>query len=142
MVSTLSQSEARDISSIGRRARRLLRDGARLKMPVTLMTVAVVLFSIFVAGGGIYDILVKPPAILGSGDAWTAVDPRSDQQTLSESVVSMFLTGTTFLGLLVSHRSAQVAYDRKKANIMLLMGISLIVLGLAGSYYLILLKLG
>ncbi len=141
MVFTLSQSEARDISSIGRRAKRLLRDGARIKMPVRLIAVAVVLFSIFIAGGGIYDILEKPPAILGSGSEWTAVAP-SGYQTLSESVVSMFLTGMTFLGLLVSHRSTQVAYDRKKANTMLLMGISLIVLGLAGSYYVILLKLG
>jgi len=115
-------------------------EGTGIKMPLRLLTVAVVLFSIFIVGGGIYDVLTNPPAIRRWGTGWTAIEPFSDEQTLSESLVSMILAGLTFAGLLVSYRSTQVAYDRRKANTMLLGGIALIVLGLAGSYYLIFLK--
>jgi len=99
------------------------------------------LFCIFIAGGGIYDLLDDPITLFpGSGGGWIAVHPYMGEQTLNESIVSMVLAFSTFTGLLVAHRSTKVAYDRKKANTMLLLGVSLILMGLAGSHYLMILK--
>ena len=43
-------------------------------------------------------------------------------------------------GLIVSYRSTRVTNDSKKANSMLAIGIALVLLGLAGSQYLMVLK--
>jgi uncharacterized membrane protein (DUF373 family) len=44
------------------------------------------------------------------------------------------------VGLIVSYRSTRVSGDIKKANYMLILGIALIIMGLAGSHYLLILK--
>lgn len=62
------------------------------------------------------------------------------EQTINESIVSMVLTLFMVGGLIVSYRSTQVTNDTKKANSMLAIGIALILLGLAGSQYLMILK--
>ena len=61
-------------------------------------------------------------------------------QTLNESIVSMLLTFSMFAGVYMSYRSTKVAFDQKKANMMLMLGIALTIIGLAGSQYLIVLK--
>jgi hypothetical protein len=43
-------------------------------------------------------------------------------------------------GLIVSYKSAKVTNDSKRANTMLVIGIALILMGLAGSHYLLILK--
>ena len=122
------------LSGLGRRGRR----GPRLSM--TLIAWAAVLFSAFIASGGVYDLLDDPLTVIPAGGGWVLVDPRPGEQTLNESLVVMILTMFMFTGMLVAHRSTQVVYDHKKANMMLILGITLILLGLAGSHYLIILK--
>lgn len=112
----------------------------RVRAPLTLITVAVVLFTAFIAGGGIYDLLDDPPAILPGPQGWIAVYPAMDKQTLNESILSMVFTVLVFVGLFTSYRSTQVAYDSKRATTMLILGIALILLGLSGSHYLLILK--
>ena len=99
-----------------------------------------ILFVAFIAGGGIYDLLDNPPSLYPVGGRWVAVHPFQGEQTINESIVSMALTLFTVGGLIVSYRSSQVTNDTKKANSMLAIGIALILLGLAGSQYLMILK--
>ena len=137
--------EARGISSISRRVKRLVgdlrhRSKTRLKVPLTLVTASIVLFTTFIVGGGIYDLLDNPQAIVPGGRGWVAVSPYMDKQTINESILSMVFTVLIFVGLLSSYRSTQVAYDSKRATTMLILGIALILLGLSGSHYLLILK--
>ena len=107
----------------------------------TVVSVALIVFTAFIAGGGIYDLLDDPPSIFpGPGGTWVAVHPYIGEQTINESIVSMVLTMFTVGGLIVSYRSTQVTNDSKKANYMLVIGLALILLGLAGSHYLMILK--
>lgn len=108
---------------------------------MTLIAWAVVLFTAFIAGGGIYDLLDDPLTIVpGPQGGWIAIHPYPGEQTLNESLVSMVLTVFMFGGMLIAYRSTQVTYDSKRANTMLIVGIALILMGLAGSHYLLILK--
>ena len=107
---------------------------------MTLIAWAAVLFFAFAAGGGIYDLLDNPISIWPGAGGWIAVHPYMAEQTLNESLVSMILTVFMFSGVLVAYKSTQVVYDSKKANTMLLIGIALVLMGLAGSHYLLILK--
>ncbi len=142
----IPERRQREISSIGRRIRRFLdnlsRGGVRApKSLKTLTLAAFVIFCVFIAGGGIYDLLDDPLSIVpGPGGTWLAIHPYMGEQTLNESVVAMFLNGCTFGGLLIAYKSSQETRDSKKANYMLVIGLILVLIGLAGSHYLLNLK--
>ncbi len=95
----------------------------------------------YIAGGGIYNLLDDPASILpGPGGTWLAIHPYAGEQTLNESIVAMFLNGCMIGGLLIAYKSSKETRDSKKANYMLVIGLALVLLGLAGSYYLVNLK--
>ena len=107
----------------------------------TLILVAFVIFCVFIAGGGIYNLLDNPLSIVpGPGGTWLVIHPYVGEQTLNESVVAMFLNLCMFGGLLIAYKSSQETRDSKKANYMLVIGLALVLLGLAGSHYLQILK--
>ena len=99
-----------------------------------------ILFTAFIAGGGIYDLLDNPPSLYPSGNRWVAVHPFQGGQTINESIVGMILTLFMVGGLIVSYKSAKISNDSRKASSMLAIGIALILMGLAGSHYLLILK--
>jgi len=111
-----------------------------MRAPLTLITVSLVLFTAFIVGGGIYDLLDNPPALLPGPKGWVAVHPYMSEQTLNESILSMIFTLLIFVGMFTAYRSTQIAYDSKRATTMLILGIALILLGLSGSHYLLILK--
>jgi hypothetical protein len=106
-----------------------------------LIAIAAVIICIIFIGGGIYDLLENPPSILpGPGGSWIAIHPLMGEQTLNESFVSIVLNSLTFIGLIMALKSTQVAYDSRKANTMLILSIALILLGIAGTHILMILK--
>ncbi|MEM4727042.1 MAG: hypothetical protein QXD04_02155 [Candidatus Bathyarchaeia archaeon] len=106
----------------------------------TLISVLVVVFTAFIAGGGIDNLIDRPPTIIGFSGLYVAVRGLQDEQTLMESALSMLFLTLTFLGLLTSYRSTRVVYDMRRASMTLFLGIALIALGLSGSFYLLSLK--
>ncbi|MCX6649257.1 MAG: hypothetical protein NTV61_07705 [Candidatus Bathyarchaeota archaeon] len=100
-----------------------------------------VILIIFILGGGVYDIIKHPAStMVTSSGAYTSISPYSGEQTINESIVSMFLYASGFAGLYLVYRSTQVLYDKSKANLNLMLGLGLAVVGFAGSYILMILK--
>jgi len=113
----------------------------RVRVPLALVTASVVFFTVFIVGGGIYDLLDNPLVIVAGPQGWISIHPLLGEQTLNESFLSMLFNILIFGGLFSSYRSTQIAYDSKRATTMLILGIALILLGLSGSHYLIRVKL-
>jgi hypothetical protein len=109
-----------------------------------VMAIGAVIFVIVVIGGGVYDIKNNPPAFVqtSSSGASSAIYPYLGDQTINESIVSMFLYIFAFLGLYLVYKSTQVLYDRSKANTMMLAGIGLALVGVAGAYVIFAIKGG
>jgi len=103
-------------------------------MPSRLLACSVILFCLFVLSGGIYNILETPPPYLPYGDRYLTLDPRLSEQTVYESIFIFLSNAAAFLGLWISYRSTQVAYDRSRANRYLVLGIALTLAGIIGSY--------
>jgi len=89
----------------------------RLTISPGVLAWASVLFCLFVISGGFYNILENPPPY------WPY-----------ESVFVFLSNASMFLGLWLSYRSTQIAYDRDKANRRLLLGIVFAAAGLLGNY--------
>jgi len=85
--------------------------------------------SIFLLGGGIYDILEKPYPYWVYRDGILFFYPQSLQyQLLGGSIIVMILYALGALGLLMVYQSAKYAHNPRHAAILLVVGTAFIVL--------------
>lgn len=121
-----------------RRSRGIQLGGFRV--PTNAVAWGAVIFSLFVLSGGVYNILENPPIYIPYGDRYLTLHPYLSEQTVYESIFVFICNSAALIGLWMSHRSAQVAYDRSKANRWLMLGIGLTLAGLSGTYLIIEMK--
>ena len=108
---------------------------------IALMAVAA---SIFLLGGGVYDIIEKPMAIVpgGAQGRWIFFWPyQLNAQSLNESIIVMLLYGIGFGGFWAMYQSTKYAYKPRQAFILLLAGAVLVILAYFGCETIINLKL-
>ena len=103
-------------------------------MPPSFLAWAIVLFCLFVISGGFYNILENPPPYIPYYDRILTLHPYLSDQTVYESIFVFLTNAAMFIGLWISYRSTQIAYDREKANRRLLIGIGFAIVGLFGNY--------
>jgi hypothetical protein len=113
---------------------------SKISIPKKYISFTVVLFCIFIVGGGIYNILESPPSIIPLQNGYSSLHPYSNEQTSTEGFVIMMINGAIIAGFYMTYRSTQVAYNRTAANRWLMVGIALIVLGFGGNFLILRLK--
>ena len=86
--------------------------------------------SLFLLGGGIYDILIQPiVAIVASGGRIISFYPYGiTEQLLLESVIIMVFYAMGFAGFLIAYRSTKYAYSPRQAYRFLLVGCVLLLI--------------
>ena len=92
-----------------------------------IVSASVVAFSLFLFGGGIYDLLIQPlVAIVGSTGRIISFYPFGiTDQLLLESVIIMIFYSMGVIGFLIAYRSTKYAYSPRQAYRLLLVGIAL-----------------
>lgn len=86
--------------------------------------------SVFLLGGGIYDILEQPIIAFVSGGRIIPYYPQAlNEQLLGESIASMVLYSFGIIGLILMYRSTKYAYNPREAFTWLLIGSVLLLLG-------------
>ncbi len=96
---------------------------------IFVTAVLVVAASLFLLGGGIYDILEKPLlAIVAAGGRIITYYPYAiNEQFLVESIIVMVLYAIGVAGFLVTYQSTKYAYRSRQAYRLLLVGCVLVV---------------
>jgi len=108
-----------------------------------LIQVATILLISFVAGGGMYTIIDRPPFMVlhpYTGRP-TMFHYIAGEQTLAETFASTFFNACTISGLIVSYNSTKIMNNPARANAQLVVGMALTSIGLGGSYYMLRLKI-
>jgi hypothetical protein len=100
------------------------------KPSLFVIGVLAVATSIFLLGGGIYDVLIKPiVAIVASGGRIISFYPYGiTEQLLLESVIIMVFYAMGFAGFLIAYRSTKYAYSPRQAYRFLLVGCVLLLI--------------
>jgi hypothetical protein len=109
-----------------------------LKPSAFLLASIAIAASIFLLGGGIYDILEQPIVAFISGGRIIPFFPQAlNEQLLGESVASMVLYSLGVVGLLLVYQSTKYAYSPREGFTMLLIGVLLFLVSWAiVSYFL------
>jgi hypothetical protein len=100
------------------------------KPSLFVVGILVVGASLFLLGGGIYDILIQPiVAIVASGGRIISFYPYGiTEQLLLESVIIMVFYAMGFAGFLIAYRSTKYAYSPRQAYRFLLVGCVLLLI--------------
>jgi hypothetical protein len=95
------------------------------RLLIAIITIAVV---IFLLGGGIYDILMKPIAgyNLGPGTILEFVPYQINEQFFSGSLAVMILYGLGVIGLLLIYRSTRYIRNPRQVSLLTEIGAALI----------------
>lgn len=123
------------MSKTGRRRR-----SSRIEIPKRYLQAGMVLYCIFILGGGFYNILENPPSIIPLQNGYSSLHPYYTSQTATEGYVVMITNLFIFMGFWMIYRSTQVSYDRTGANRWLMTGIVAVFAGLVSNYALIQIK--
>ena len=100
------------------------------KPSIFVTAVLVVAASLFLLGGGVYDLLEKPLlAIVAAGGRIITYYPYAlNEQFLIESIIVMILYAIGVVGFLLTYQSTKYAYRSRQAYRLLLVGCVLVVI--------------
>jgi hypothetical protein len=126
----MSKWFSKRISSLAFSLQKTYERIATAKPSIFVVAVAIVGLSLFLLGGGIYDILIKPiVAIVASGGRIITFYPFGlSEQFLSGSIIIMILYALGFVGFLVIYRSTKYASNPRLAYRLLLVGSALLLI--------------
>ncbi len=99
------------------------------KPSLFLVGMATVAASIFLLGGGLYDLLVQPEQGWYYGGRMIVFYPALNEQFLVGSLLIMIFGAMGFAGFLIAYRSTKYASNPRQAYRFLLVGCALLVIG-------------
>jgi len=135
----------RRFSSVAFSMRKAYQKILNIKLSWLIIALVAVAASIFLLGGGVYDIIERPMAIVpgGAQGRWIFFWPyQLNAQSLNESIIVMLLYGIGFGGFWAMYQSTKYAYKPRQALILLLAGAVLVILAYFSCETIINLKLG
>jgi len=112
------------------------------KPSILVIAIVVVASSIFLLGGGTYDILEKPYLAIPLQGRWIFYYPFTvHEQSVLDSLIAMLLYTIGVIGFWLTYQSTKYAYKPRQAFIILLIGATLIIIAYLYIEYVIWLKL-
>ncbi|MGB9740566.1 MAG: hypothetical protein ACP5IM_02125 [Candidatus Bathyarchaeia archaeon] len=94
-------------------------------LALSVMAIAV---AVFLFGGGLYNIIMKPYPAVYYGGRFYFLYPELGSQFIFDSLVSMILYGLGIVGLIIMYQSTKYAYKPRQAYMMFLIGVALILI--------------
>ena len=118
----------RNLASLSHVSQRAYWKMVTAKPSLLVFAVVIIASSIFLLGGGIYDLLEKPIFAYFSGERFISVYPYSlNEQFLAESIIVMLVYAIGAGGFLLTYQSTKYAYRPRQAFMFLLIGVVFIV---------------
>ncbi len=105
-----------------------------------VLALVLILISIFILGGGMYDVIMRPLILLPTSTTTQFFYFGLRDQSLTESLVFMVLLTIGVSGLYLSSRSSKLIYRPREASIMLFIGVALIITAFLCCEYILILK--
>jgi hypothetical protein len=122
----MSRKVKREISSLSFSMNKLYNRVSTFRPSTFILSVAAMAFAVFLFGGGLYDIIVKPYPAVYYGGKFLFLYPQLSEQFIADSVVAMTLYALGIVGLVVMYQSTKYAHKPRQAYMMFLVGVILV----------------
>lgn len=107
---------------------RFYRRISTAKPSALIVSIIAIASAIFLFGGGLYNIIMKPLPAVYYGGRFYFLYPELGSQFIFDTVVVTILYTVGALGLLVVYQSTKYAYNPRQAYMMLVIGFVLLFL--------------
>lgn len=105
---------------------RFYRRISTAKPSTLILSIIAIAFSIFLFGGGLYDIVNQPLAAIYYQGKFLFIYPQLSEQFVADSVISMMLYALGTIGLIAMYQSTKYAYKPRQATMMMTIGVVLL----------------
>jgi hypothetical protein len=122
----MSRRVKRGISSLSFSINRLYHRISTLRLSSLIIAAIAVSVAVFLFGGGLYDLIVKPLPSFYSGGSFLFLYPSLGDQFISDSIIAITLYAFGAIGLIVVYQSTKYAYKPRQAYMMFLIGVVLV----------------
>ena len=128
----MARKARRSASSLSYYLQKTYQRIVTLKPSTILLATVAIAASVFLLGGGIYDLLERPIiAFVSAGRPIIYYPQALNEQLLGESIAAMILYALGVMGLILVYQSTKYAYNPREAFTMLLIGLLLLLIGWA-----------
>ncbi|MEM2911307.1 MAG: hypothetical protein QW146_02230 [Candidatus Bathyarchaeia archaeon] len=107
---------------------KLFRRLSTAKPSSFVLSVIAMAIAVFLFGGGLYSLIMKPYTAVYYGGRFLFVYPQLSEQFISDSIIAMILFSLGIIGLVTMYQSTKYAYKPRQAYMMFLVGATLLVL--------------
>lgn len=138
----MSQKIKKKISSLSFSMNRFYRRLSTAKPSTLIVSVIAIGLAIFLFGGGLFNIIMKPLPAVYYGGRFYFLYPELGSQFIFDTVVVTILYTVGVVGLLAAYQSTKYAFNPRQAYMMLVIGLALLFLSYIFLEVLINIKLG
>jgi|SRR5208283_1606392 len=92
------------------------------------LTLAGIVYSVFLLGGGLYTLITRPAPSAYVNGVFYFLYPSISSQFVSDTIIAAILYGFGFLGLFVIYQSTKSAYNPRQAYMMLIIGVAFLLI--------------
>jgi len=124
----MTQSIKRKTSSIPYSFTKLYRKITKTKPSSFVVSIIAIAFAIFLFGGGLYSIIMKPLPAIYYGGRFLFLYPQLSEQFVTDSIVATILYSLGVIGLIAMYQSTKYAYKPRQAYMMFIIGVTLLLL--------------
>lgn len=125
----MSDQVKKKVSSMSFSMNRLYRRISMTKPSTLIISIIVMGFAVFLYGGGIYNIVMRPLPSYYSGElGFIFLYPRLSEQFVYDSFIAVTLYSLGIIGLIVMYQSTKYAYKPRQAYMMFLAGVILLLI--------------
>lgn len=124
----MSRKIKREISSISYSMDKLYRRISTMRPSTLIISSLAIALAVFLFGGGLYDIIMKPFPAVYYGGTFLFIYPQLSEQFIADSMVAMILYAFGIAGLVIVYQSTKYVYKPRQAYMMFLMGVVLLFL--------------
>jgi len=124
----MSRTVKKKISSMSYSLNGLYRKISTAKPSTLILSIIAIAIAIFLFGGGLYDLTVKPYSAVYSQGRFVLVYPSLSEQFIADSIAAMTLYSLGAMGLIVIYQSTKYAYKPRQAYMMFIVGTVLLIL--------------
>lgn len=124
----MSRRVKKSLSSLPYSLNRLYRKISTAKPSTLIISMAAIAVAVFLLGGGLYNIIMKPYPAVYYGGRFIFLYPQLSEQFVTDSLVAMILYSLGIVGLIAMYQSTKYAYRPRQAYMTFLVGFILLML--------------
>lgn len=122
----MSRKVKKKVSSLSYSINRFYRKISTAKPSTLVLSAIAIAIAVFLFGGGLYTIIMKPLPSVYYGGRFIFLYPQLSEQFVTDSVIAMILYSLGIIGLILMYQSTKYAYKPRQAYMMFVVGIVLL----------------